>query len=259
MKQYETTRVAIQHCSQGGHVRHSSALHAVWSPFLFLLPRRPCSCLLSQYEPVGMNALIKHSQIIDAIVALATTLVFEAAVCSLRHPGQLHAGGRFRRRLLPCVGGLLGACGVAFISLFFVFRNQANKKYAFAMLASCQGTAVLSIWTFEVRQVLPDLTTANVSQGCRHPVRNHARMAQTLRLDSFPLRPTESRFRGRTCDTRGLGDWGNFGPSHPSTRMGMGSPRSVTHAYCRYGDLCSPGQWEGDASTRTAFPVGWCG
>lgn len=102
-----------------------------------------------------MESSIRQTQVIDAAVALAVVLGFQTTYCGLKYLGKLHVADRHQLQILTIVGGFFGVCGITFVVLFNVFQSQGHKPIcAYSMLASCQGTAVLSIWIFEVWLIL---------------------------------------------------------------------------------------------------------
>lgn len=92
-----------------------------------------------------MNAPVDSTQSIDAYIALASVLFFQIPYCFL------HAADPFRFRMLSSLGGCFGACGISFLVFFEIYRREDdNSQYPYAMLSSCKGVTVLSIWAFEV-------------------------------------------------------------------------------------------------------------
>lgn len=123
------------------------------SPFIICAnhstyPTEP-SRALSLAETDDMEPPIGNGHLIDACIALAIVVLFQAAYCMLKR--QTATTSRFQLWMLLACASFFGLLGCVFLGLGTASQHFGSFKAAYAMLICCKGTSVLSIWCFEVR------------------------------------------------------------------------------------------------------------
>lgn len=97
-----------------------------------------------------MDLLVEETHVIDAGVALGTVLAFQVVYCSRKFRFARDALSRSQSWILIPFSSVLGLFGGIFLGLCLVFRANGRQAPAYAMLVSCKGTSIFSIWGFEV-------------------------------------------------------------------------------------------------------------
>ncbi|KAH8729190.1 hypothetical protein BGZ61DRAFT_177988 [Ilyonectria robusta] len=99
-----------------------------------------------------MGSPIDNDHIIDASVAFAIVVLVQAAYCTLRW--RTRAATRLRWWILFAGASIFGTIALVFLALGAASQRGGSYNLAYAMLICSQATSVLSIWCFEVFDVL---------------------------------------------------------------------------------------------------------